>query len=799
MLLFMGITLMTQAQESIGYQTPSKEIVDLIDVQRAPAVWIDNARENMVFLYRDAFKTIAELSEAELRLAGLRINPATNIGSRTTYYRDIKLQRLGKTGSAILDVKGLPEKPRMANLIWSPDQKYLAFTNTDADGVRLWVIDVAKAEARMLSTQKLNANLDDVMNWMADSRSVLVRMVPDSRQPLIDTRAMIPTGPVISSNDGQKAQNRTYQDLLANRADEFNFEQLATSVIRQIDLDGNQTDWAPAAMYGQMSVSPDGNYVLVNTIERPFSYLVTYDRFPTTASVYNRAGQLLKTISQTPLTEELPQGYMACISGIRELRWRSDRPASLIYVQALDGGDPGREVEFRDEVFELPAPFDGTARSILKTRGRFLGITWGSEQLAVATDSWWNTRNMKTYLFNPSDPAQQPVVLWDRNYQNIYSNPGQFLTTRNQFNRQVLSLNGSEAYLIGAGFSEKGQFPFLDKMDLKTRRITRLYQSAYTDKLEELSDYIPEKQQLLVRIQSPTEFPNYYYRKLKSKTPQQITFFENPFTSIAGIKKQVIKYKREDGVELSGMLYLPAGYDPASGEKLPMIMWAYPTEYKDKSSAGQSSQNPNQFTYPFWGSPIVWVAKGFAVLDKAAFPIVGEGSEQPNDTFVKQLVANAKAAIDAVDSLGYIDRTRVAVGGHSYGAFMTANLLTHSDLFAAGIAQSGAYNRTLTPFGFQAEERNYWEAPEVYYEMSPFSYADKMKHPLLLIHGEADNNSGTFPMQSERYFNALKGLGATVRLVLLPKESHGYEARESVMHMFWEQEQWLNKYLKKRP
>ncbi len=371
-----------------------------------------------------------------------------------------------------------------------------------------------------------------------------------------------------------------------------------------------------------------------------------------------------------------------------------------------------------------------------------------------------------------------------------------FVTHKNAYGSRVLSIQKNKLFLIGSGYSEKGQFPFLDQLNLKKGETTRLYQSSYTDKLENLGQFDVEKNRLLVQIESPSDYPNYYFRDLKKDELKQITAFENPFKSIQNVHKEVINYKRDDGLALSGTLYLPVGYDMDKKEKAPMILWAYPREFKDKASAGQTTANPNRFTYPSYGSAIYWVAKGYVVLDGAAFPIVGEGDEEPNDSFRKQLVANAKAAIDAVDEMGYIDRTKVACGGHSYGAFMVANLLSHCDLFAAGIARSGAYNRTLTPFGFQSEERSYWEAPEVYYNMSPFMHADKMKSPLLLIHGEADNNSGTYPLQSTRYFNALKGLGGTVRLVMLPKESHGYRARESVLHMLWEQDQWLEKYVK---
>jgi dipeptidyl aminopeptidase/acylaminoacyl peptidase len=193
------------------------------------------------------------------------------------------------------------------------------------------------------------------------------------------------------------------------------------------------------------------------------------------------------------------------------------------------------------------------------------------------------------------------------------------------------------------------------------------------------------------------------------------------------------------------------------------------------------------------------VARGYAVFDDPSMPIIGEGDKEPNDSFVKQLVMSAEAAVNKLVELGIADRRKIAIGGHSYGAFMTANLLAHSDLFAAGIARSGAYNRTLTPFGFQREERTYWEAPEVYYNMSPFMHADKINEPMLMIHGHADNNSGTFPIQSERMFAAMKGHGGKARLVMLPHESHGYRARESILHVLWETDQLLENYVKNRP
>ena len=784
------------AQENLGYQTPSKEILELVDVPLAPSVRMDNNKEFMVFLYRDAFKTIAELSKEELRLGGLRIDPATNIGSRTRYYNNIEIRNMSEGTANTRTISGLPEAPLMANFSWSPDQQKMAFTQTTGEGVEVWVLDLPSATVRKLTEARANANMGDVINWFEDSEAILVKMIAADRKALIDTKKAVPTGPTISVADGKKAQNRTYQDLLQNPNDEHNFEQLALSEIHKVHLNGSSELWLGSAMYSGISFSPDGNYVMVSTVEKPFSYLVPYYRFPSVTTIYSSEAKKVETVLEVPLIEDLPKGFMAVRKGRRNMNWRSDRPATLVFAEALDGGDPAMEVDYRDQVYELEAPFHGTPKALLKTLNRYAGITWGDEQVAVAYDSWWNTRNAKTYLFNPSDPSSDPVVLFDLNYQDRYSDPGNFVTERNEYGSYVLSLNKDKAYLIGSGYTPEGQFPFLDQMNLKKRETRRLYQSEYTDRLENLADFDVKKNRLLVSIQSPTEYPNYYFRELKNKELTQLTAFENPFRSLQDVHKEVISYQRDDGLELSGTLYLPVGYDMESKEKAPMILWAYPREYKDKASAGQTTANPNRFTAPSYGSPIYWVTKGYVVLDGAAFPIVGEGDEEPNDSFREQLVANAKAAIDAVDALGYIDRNKVAVGGHSYGAFMVANLLSHSDLFAAGIARSGAYNRTLTPFGFQSEERTYWEAPGVYYTMSPFMHADKMKTPLLLIHGEADNNSGTYPLQSTRYFNALKGLGATVRLVMLPKESHGYAARESILHMLWEQDQWLETYVK---
>lgn len=784
------------AQENLNYQKPPKEILALADFERAPNVLMDEAKEYMILTYRDSYKTLEDLSQQELRLGGLRIDPATNISSRVTYFNNLKVRKI--SGQNEIQVVGLPENPRISNISWSPNQKKAVFTHTSADGVELWILDIATAKASKLTPASVNSNVGRPYSWFKDNENILVRMLPRDRKPLINADKDLPLGPIISNTDGKVSQNRTYQDLLKNKTDEENFENLVSSELFKVDVNGVSSLFKEKDMYIEEAFSPDGNYLMISTLQRPFSYVVPFSRFPQKTVVYDQTGKELKVVNQIALREIQPKGFMSTFVGRRNMNWRNDEPATLYFVEALDGGDPAKQVDYRDELFVWNAPFTEGPKSIAKTPQRFTGIIWGDKSTAVLFDRWYDTRNEKTYLINPSDVSEKPKTISDRNSQDIYSDPGNFQTKRNAYDRQVLAIENGNAYLLGDGFTKLGQYPFIDELNLKTLKTKRLYQSNFKDKKEDILSIEDFKKGIvLVRVQSKNDFPNYYFRNIKSKgSLTQITNFKNPFESINNVHKEVIKYTRNDGVELSGTLYLPVGFDKSKKEKLPLLIWAYPEEFKDKDSAGQITQNPNEFTFPSYGSFIYWVTRGYVVLDDASFPIVGEGKTEPNDTFVPQLIANAEAAINAVDKLGYIDRNRVAIGGHSYGAFMTANLLTHSNLFACGIARSGAYNRTLTPFGFQTEQRNYWDSPEIYNTMSPFMNAHKMKTPILLIHGEADNNPGTFTLQTERYFQAIKGLGGPARMVILPKESHGYVAKENILHLLWEQDQFLEKYLK---
>ncbi|MCI0920954.1 S9 family peptidase [Sphingobacterium rhinopitheci] len=783
------------AQENLTFQKPVAEILTLADYARPPMINMSPDKAWVLMSYRPTYKTLEELGQEEIKLAGLRINAKTRISSTENYFNNLRLKS-ARTAEEF-DIVGLPANALISNVSFSADGQKIAFTHTNDAGVALWLIDVATKKAKQLTEYDLNAVLNNPYQWLRNSEGFLISKSPANRSALVDHSKDIPAGPVVSTSLGKVSQLRTYQDLLKNPQDEQDFESLATAALFWIDLNGKQTKFLDAAMYTQANLSPDGKYALVSKLKKPFSYVVSYNSFPQETDLYDVSGQLIAKVNETPLMEVMPKGFSSTRPGRRMLTWRADKPSTLFFVQALDGGDANKTVDFRDELFTLEYPFTGEPTSLTKVKDRFAGIIWGNDSYALVSSSWYDTRNTKTFLLNPSSGKSQLLI--DRNNQDIYSDPGKPHREKNDLGMYTMYINKDKSYFVGPGFTKDGEFPFIDELDLKTLKKKRIYTAKPSDLQERITEIIDvPKGEILVSLQSASQYPNYYAKNIKTGKQKAITTIENPFKPLEAVHKEVLNYKRNDGVDLSGTLYLPAGYDKEKDGKLPLLIWAYPREYKDKSTAGQSTANPKEFTFPSYGSFIYWVNRGYAVLDNAAFPIVGEGDQEPNDTFIPQLVANAEAAINAVDALGVIDRKKVAVGGHSYGAFMTAHLLSNSDLFAAGIARSGAYNRTLTPFGFQTEQRNFWDDPELYITMSPFMSANKMKTPMLLVHGAADNNPGTFTLQTERYFQALKNLGAPVRMVILPRESHGYAAKENIFHLLWEQDQFLEKYLKNK-
>ena len=794
MLALLFTTLPAAADDESEYRLPSTTLVEMVDAPPTPLVSVAPGDQWMLLLQQPNLPPIAELAERELRLAGLRIKPQVNGPSRTRPYVGLELLRIADQKR--VPVIGLPGTPRIESVRWSPDGAHFCFMHTAATGIELWVVETASGMARRLTGPVLNNAARTPPAWV-DNNTLACTLVPEDRkaEPAPPT---VPSGPDLRENLGTTSPNRTYQDLLKSPHDEALFEHYCTSRLALVSLDGTQnTIGTPEIIWG-FDPSPDGSYIIVNTLHRPWSYLVPASRFPQRLEIRDRDGSPVHLVADKPLQESIPIAFGSVATGPRELGWRNDKPATAVWVEALDGGDAGAEAEHRDRVFTLDAPFDGDPQPLLTTDLRFGGITWGNDELALAFEWWWKTRQIRVWRLQPGNIAEEPVLVNERSFEDRYADPGDPVTKRNAMGRRVL-LTGNDnrsLYLLGDGASPEGDRPFLDVLDMETMKTERKFHSQAPYYERPVTLLGGELNAVLTRRESVEEPPNYFVRDLVNGALRQVTEFPHPTPQLVGLTKEQIRYERDDGVMLTATLYLPPGYDKEQQGPLPLLMWAYPQEYKSADAAGQVTDSPYRFSRVGWWSPLLFLAAGYAVLDDPAMPIVGEGEEEPNDTFVAQLVASAQAAADEVVGRGVTDSHRLAVGGHSYGAFMTANLLAHSDIYAAGIARSGAYNRTLTPFGFQSEERSLWEAPDVYFAMSPFMHAEKVNEPILLIHGEADNNSGTFPMQSERYYNALKGHGATARLCFLPHESHGYRARESVLHMLWETEQWLDTYVK---
>lgn len=794
------LTLALAPATAQEYQKAPQAVRDILDTLPPPLVSTSPTRDHAAIIQMSPQLTIADLAQPMLRLAGHRINPQTNGPARLPRILSIAVTTLDRPETHVL---ALPAGARPGQPLWSPDGKWLAFPVTTSNDIQLWVADVDTAQARQIANVHLNACLGQRMpllpdsrtlHWLPDSHTLLCRtVVRDRVQP--PTAAKVPTGPVIQESSGKKGAVRTFEDLLTDKTDEDLFDYYFTAQLALVHVgNGEVTSIGKPGIFEDNTVAPDGNHILVARLHRPYSYLFPSTDFPKDVEVWNLKGEVEHKLASLPLADTVP--IEGVPTGPRDYHWRPNEPATLVWAEALDEGNPKKKVPHRDHVLTLKAPFDGQPAELAKTEQRFQRIVWGEQGLALVSDYDRNRRHRRTFAVNADHPEETPRLLWDRSIRDRYGDPGTPVMKALPNGHAVLWQKDKTLYLTGLGASPEGERPFLDRYDLATGKTERLFHcepGTYENVVTLIADEGPR---FLTRRESVQEPPNYFLRTVGNADKQALTHYVDPAPQLRSIKKQLVRYKRPDGVQLSFTLYLPPDYK--EGQRLPTIVWAYPLEFNDASTAGQVSGSPNRFTTISGISHLFLLTQGYAVLDGATMPVVGD-PETMNNTYVEQIVASAKAAIDKAVEMGVTDRDRVGVGGHSYGAFMTANLLAHSNLFKAGVARSGAYNRTLTPFGFQSERRTLWEAPEMYLRVSPFMYADKIKTPLLLIHGQADDNSGTFPIQSERMYQAIKGNGGKVRLVFLPLEAHGYVARESVEETLAEMISWFDKYVKNAP
>jgi dipeptidyl aminopeptidase/acylaminoacyl peptidase len=794
-----------QAQEKQGtlhgYQKAPQPISDMLNAHPTPLVEVSPNGKWLLAADRLPSPPISDLAQPMLRIAGLRINPATNGRHHPPHFVSLRLYYT--QGNEHADVK-VPKDAYLSVPVWSQDSQHFAFTNTSTNGIEVWVGQIGTYTAAAIPRVKINAVMGEAVQWMPDGKTLLIQTVPATRRnPPAEPKS--PDGPIIQESDGKKAPVRTYEDLLKDSHDEALFDYYATAQLAMVK-NGVVTPIGKPGIFSRIDPSPDGKHLLVIRIQHPYSYILPESEFPREVEVWNLAGKVEYKVASLPLEEHVPIEGVPL--GPRDYQWVPTPAATLVWANALDGGDPKTKAPFRDQLMMLSAPFKDEPKEIVKLEQRFVPagggfgprsvnpIEWGENGIGLVHDYNRDRRWQRTFLIDISKPGEQPKVIWERSIRDRYRDPGTPMMHKLPNGKMVMRQEGSSIFLAGAGASKEGEFPFLDRFNLETLKGERLFQcenGQYESVVALLGD---DNSHFITRHESPTEPPNYFVRTVNSADKKAVTDFPDPQPQLRGITKRLVTYKRDDGVQLSFTLYLPAGYK--QGERLPTIVWAYPLEFNDASTAGQVSGSQYHFTTISGISQLFLVTQGYAVLDNATMPVIGD-PETMNNTYVEQVVSSAKAAIDKAVEMGVTDRDRVGVGGHSYGAFMTANLLAHSDLFRAGVARSGAYNRTLTPFGFQSERRTFWEAPEMYMKVSPFMYADKIKHPILLIHGMEDDNSGTFPVQSERMYEAIKGNGGIVRYVQLPFEAHGYLARESTEHTLWEMVTWFDQWVKNAP
>ena len=782
-----------KAQESTNYQKPAKEVADLLLAPPTPTISIDGKAQYMLVMERSFYPIVEELGQPEFKIAGIRINPNNFSLSRQNFIKQLSLKNL-VTGKMI-SIAGLPNNLSALNPTWNPSENKIAFYNVTATAVDVWVIDIKTSTCSKINKNAANIVLSSSLIWLDDA-TVLYKINTHTAAQM-SKKPITPKGPTIQESLGKVAPSVTYQDLIKSPYDEYVFEYLATAQLVKNNA-GVETKIGAPAIISSIDLSPDKKYFLTRTINKPFSYLVTVYGFATTVNVTDLNGKIVKTIADLASAETTPSGYDNVQNVARAFDWKDDEAATIIYALPLDSGIMKKNVPFHDVVMALAAPFTGSPKELFKTTTRYSRTVWGNEQIALVTEMLRSKQQYKVSRYDASNNSL--TTLYQGNMTDAYNNPGTPVTTKNKYNRDVIAMtNNGQSILMNniTGASPKGDLPYLASFDLSTKANTILWRCS-EDNYEMVMDVLDiNNLKVITRRETEKEVPNYYIRSIKDNSKSAITNFTNPYTSMEGVTKEKIKYKRKDGVDLTGDLYLPKGYDKVKDGPLPTLIWAYPREFTNAADASQIRGNQHKFTLLSWGSPVFYVTQGYAIFDNAEMPIVATAPDKkPNDDFVNQLILNATAAIDKLVDLGVGDRSKMAVGGHSYGAFMTVNLLAHCNLFKAGIARSGAYNRTLTPFGFQNEERTFWQAKDLYLSMSPFAFADKIKTPLLMTHGEMDDNTGTYPINSERLYAAIKGHGGTARFVYLPYEAHGYKGKENVLHLLWEQGRWLDKYLK---
>jgi dipeptidyl aminopeptidase/acylaminoacyl peptidase len=785
-----GLSTSIAGADAVPYRTPPKAIADVLRAPALPSVLVSPTRDTIAIATPLRYPPIADLAQPMLRIAGLRVDPRTNGIHHQFAYTTLTIERVSDGKKMPV---ALPAGAHLTTMSFSPNGKSFAFANATAKGTDLFIGSTATGAIAQVSGVKLNGMFGDPIAWMPDGKHLVVRAL-DRKGPA-PVEPAVPTGAIVQETSGKAGTIVTYEDLLQSPYDEDLFDYYGTSRLTMVDAAARTAaPFGARGLYTLVSPSPGGAFLLIERVHRPYSYLFPFGRFPQQTAVLNLSGANVATLQDRPLQDGLAEDAVA--PGPRAVAWEPGAPATLAWLESAARGQGaanaargGDTIMLRDIMAKTPA------KEIGQTMSRARGIEWlaGDSRGLIAQDNR-RTRISTTVMIDTRTPGVlkpigQPLKDGDR-----YNDPGRPVTTTAPNGELVIVHSGDTVYLNGQGYGPDGRRPFLDRLNLTDGTTTRMFRSD----LEPLDTVIAlggDASMMLLQRQSPTLPPNVYVHTAKGN--RALTNFADPTPQLRTVQRRIVNYKRPDGIDLSFTLYLPPGYK--EGTRLPTFLWAYPAEFNDASVASQNTNSTQTFQTIGGPSEIYMALAGYAVLDNASIPILGKDARTVNDTYVDQLVAGAKAAVDKAVEIGVTDPDKVGVGGHSYGAFMTMNLLAHTHLFRAGIARSGAYNRTLTPFGFQNEQRTYWDDTDLYTKMSPFTYANKITDAVLMIHGMKDDNTGTFPIQSERMYAALKGNGATARLVMLPDEAHGYLGQETIADVLAEMVSWMDRFVKNAP
>ncbi|RLD60358.1 MAG: S9 family peptidase [Bacteroidetes bacterium] len=789
-IIFIELLFISLVLAESGYKLPPGNIVKIFDTPAIPSIYFIPFGEIGFEITYQKHQNLEQLSDPSEKLAGIELSKKLNAPMDMFPLKYIKIHNLKK--NTITTVK-LPENIKLRSYRISFDYKKLAITYETETGIKLIIADVSSGKSKIIKGIKINDIFEDTgIFWLNDNKTLLIKSIPENRGKA-PKKPLIPNSPIIEETSGKTSTIRTYQNLLKDKFDEILFDYYFTSQLILLDTEkGTSKKIGNSAIYEDIDISPDNKYILLEKIKRPYSCMVPYYYFTKKYEIINMKGNLIKEIYERPLQDQIPIG--GTYIGPRRFQWQPLKDASLIWVEALDEGNPKNKVDFRDKVMRFNAPFSDEPEEIFKIKQRYSWIDWSENEDELIyyeydRDKLWQ----KGWLFKIGKDKSK--LVYDLSINDNYNYPGYLVMKKTKNGYWVFVKNNDYVYFINnKGATPDGNFPYLAKYNFQTKKKKILFK-CQENFFETISGFIGKDfHKIVIRSENKKNPPNYFFVDLRNGKKERITNYPNPYPEITNLKKELVTYIRKDSISLSGELYFPANYK--KGERLPLVIDAYPEEYTNRITAGQVDSTPNKFIN-FWGASIKYfVLQGYAVLSRASIPIVGN-PETVNETFIEQTVGSVEAAINYLDERGIIDPKRVGITGHSYGAFMVANVLAHSELCAAGIAKSGAYNRALTPFGFQSERRTFWEAKDFYIKVSPFMFAEKIKAPILLIHGEDDDNSGTFPLQSKRFYQALKGNGATARLVILPYEGHGYSARESNLHVLSEMIEWFDKYVKK--